>query len=50
MGAGALERLYRSSKPALGFEGWVRACQAEKVRAVFQPEKTTMQRHTSVKE
>lgn len=33
----------------LGFEGWVRTCQAEKVRAVFWPEETTMQRHRRVK-
>lgn len=34
----------------LGFEGWLRVCQTEKVRAVFWPEETTMQRHRSVKE
>lgn len=43
MGTGALERLYRNSKCVLGFEGWVRSCQAEKVGAVFQPEEATMQ-------
>ena len=43
------KRLYRGSKPMLVSEGWARASQAEKVKAVFWPEKTTMQRERSVK-
>ena len=33
------KRLYRGSKPMLVSEGWARASQAEKVKAVFWPEK-----------
>lgn len=41
-GQGIRKGFYKGSKPVLGFEGWIRTCQAEKVRAVFWPEETTM--------
>lgn len=52
MGTGAMEKTLQRFKTCAVpvSEGWARACQAEKVRAVFWPEKTTMQRQRSVKD
>lgn len=50
MGTGATEKTLQSFKTYASFWRMGRACQAEKVRAVFWPEKTTMQRQRSVKD